>query len=379
MDKSKHFTFRPGNTLLERLIQVKDLLGIGASDLAREAMEKGLDKLLIEKQNAPDYKVFSQLLCNLRGSLFTLLRKEAAGQNLSRPEWGLLAHLVNEAYDRVHNQADVISRDLLAANLQAFAAFINLRNAEYPHMAKMQEDGYYYGNMSFSWAKRDRSRSDIPAYVKTCIQGLPDHPSSGAGAFCSRNLDVALRDEPGIDLIKLNTALRPYLRALLHVALRGYWINNKEAIVTTQDHPDGRRKTETELQMSNFVHLKNVSNEYFVVSPYADEVTLSGVIESKTHPFVFALNHYVELMDFIALTERISPEQRHVKMPGIELNVVNFSTSSKPYRYIMATGRWRHFFEQHEFQALREVLQRFVADEETRAHIQKMEAIYGRI
>lgn len=379
MDKSKHFTFRPGTVLLERLNQVKDLLGVGASDLAREAMEKGLEKLLVDKQNAPDREAFLQLQCNLRGSLFTLLRKAAAQQNLSRPEWGFLAFLVNEAYDRYHANSDVICRDLLVANLRAFAAFISLRNIEYPHLAKCRENGYYYGNMSFSWAAHYRETLDIPEYVEACIIGLPEYPSSGAGAFSSRNLDVALRDEPGIDLVKLNSTLRPFLNDLLQIALRGYWVIHKETLVTLKDHTDGSKKTESEFNMPVFVYLKSVSNEHFAISPYADEVSLSGAIESKKHPFVFALNNYAELMDFIALTERIGPEQRHVKMPGIELDMVNFSAGSKPDRYMMGTGRWRHFFEQDEFDALKDVLRRFVSDGETKAHLQKMESIYGRI
>lgn len=378
-NKSKHFTFRPGNLLLEKLAQVKEALGIAASDVAREAMEKGLDKLLIEKQNAPDYKAFSQLLCNVRGSLLTLLRKEETDQDLTRSEWGFLAHLVNESYDCFYHQVDAISRDLLAANLRAFAAFIELRNTEYPHLTNKSGDAYYFGNMSFSWASKDAEKLDISSYVETCVNGLPHYPSVGAGVFCSRNLNVALRDEPGIALSKLNKMLRPYLRALLKVSLRGYWLKNKEAIITSQDRLDGWRKSEEELQMPNFIHFTNVSNEHFVFAPLANESSLSGSIESKRHPFIFALNNFVELTNFISLTERISQDQRHVKVPGFELDLINFSSDPKRFRYMLGTGRWRHFFEQDEFLALRDLMRQFIEGDEVKVHIQRLEMIYGRI
>jgi hypothetical protein len=378
-NKLKHFTFLLGNLLLEKLVQMKEVFGSVTSDVAREATGKGLDRLLIEKQSAPDYKAFSQLLCNIRGSLLTLLRKREASQNLTRSEWRLLAHLANKTYSHAYHQLDAISRDLLMANLSAFAAFIALRNSEYPHLAQKDSDAYYLGNMSFSWAEKEAEKLDIPSYVETCVNGLPVYPSGGAGTFCSRNLDVALRDEPGIDLLKLNQALSPYLDALLKVALRGYWLQNKEAIITSRDRLDGWRKSEEELQMPNHIHFANISNEHFVLVPRADESSLSCAVESKKHPYVFALSNFVELIDFISLIERIGQDQKHVKMPGFELDLINFSSDQKRARYMLGTGRWKHFFEQDEFFALQKLMHDFVGSEAVKSHIHKLETIYGRI
>jgi len=377
-DKNKLFSFRPGSLLLDKLDQLKDALGLSPSDAARKAMDKGLDRLLQEQAAAKDEKALSQMQCNVRGTLLTLLKKERAGNDLTRAEWGFLARFSNQTYDRLFHTIEVIDRELVVANMRSFAAVLELRDLQYPDPEKRRDDQYYFGNMGFSWLDRKAIGNDIQAHVEACIQGLPEHPAVGSGVFPSRNFNVALRDEPALDIAQLNAMLRPYLRSLLLVCLRGYWHENSAPILTSKDRPDGWRKTEEELLMPTDVKLNRVKNEHFVLSPIADETTINCAIESRHHSFVFTLNNFVEMTDFQTMIERVGTTEKHVSSPGFEISLINFPRGQTKARYMLAAGRWRHVFEAEEFDGLKTLLREFVEDLTVKSHLQKLEIIYGR-
>lgn len=320
----------------------------------------------------------ARMQCNVRGTLLTLLRKEALGDLLSRAEWQFLANMSYQTYDSAYHELDVIDRDLVAANMLAFAAVMKLRDEQYPQLANQAADRYYLGNIGFSWTNSAVADNDLQTFIRSAVGGLPRFPSVGCGSFPSRNFDVSLRDEPRLDHMRLNQVLKPFLRSLLLVCLYGYWNENNQAILTDQDRVDGRRKSEEEQSMRNCVVLEPVSNGHFHLSPHATETTIGVVIEPRHHAYVFALNDYVELTGFASMLTRISPEYRHATMPGFELATME-SREASAAGYILASGRWRHFFSVEEFEALKDVLKQFFAAPSTSTHLQKLELIYGKI
>lgn len=130
--------------------------------------------------------------------------------------------------------------------------------------------------------------------------------------------------------------------------------------------------------MRNLVALEPVSNGHFHLSPHATATTIGVAIEPRHHAYVFALNDYVELTSFASMLMRVSPENRHATMPGFELATMQ-SREASSARYILGSGRWQHFFSLEEFEALKDVLERFFAAPCTSAHLQKLELIYGKI
>jgi hypothetical protein len=321
----------------------------------------------------------ARMQCNVRGSLLTLLRKEAQGDLLSRAEWQFLSFMSNQTYDSAHHQLDVIDRNLIAANMSAFAAVMKLRDEQYPHLANQNKDQYYWGNIGFSWADRAASGKDLQAYIRAGVEGLPDFPSSGCGTFSSRNLDVSLRDEPELDHVRLNTALKPFLRSLLLVCVYGYWKENNESIITDRDRSDGRKKTAEELAMKNLVTLESVSNEHYHLSVHATETTISIGITARHHPYTLALNNYVELTSFASMLMRLSPQTHHTTAPGFELMAMVPYSATKSQHYMLESGRWRHPFSSEELEALKDLFEKFFTTPSTSAHLKQLEAIYGKI
>ncbi|GAC1569363.1 MAG: hypothetical protein NVS3B3_23720 [Aquirhabdus sp.] len=131
--------------------------------------------------------------------------------------------------------------------------------------------------------------------------------------------------------------------------------------------------------MPNSIPMKSVSNEHFVLCPHANSATIGAAIEARHHPFVFTLNDFVELTGFIALVERVGREKNHCSIPGFELSAIDFSAKKDNPRYMLATGRWRHFFKPNEFEALKNVLNEFIENPVAKAHFERLEMIYGRV
>jgi len=376
-NKSKLFAFIPGESLLCKLDRIKDAIGLSLSEIARKAMGRGVEKMLGNPNLLPDATELEQLQCNERGSMLTLLRKNQDGTNLTRAEWSYLARVCNRTYDSLYHHIEVIDRELISDNLRAFSGVLTLRDVETGTRAH-SDDHYYFGNMGFSWVDRKATKGRLQEHVEASVAGLPQQPFIGVGSFSSRNLDVALRDESILDINNLNFVLRPYLHSLLLVALRGYWEENKAPIITSADKSDGWPKNEEELLMPTHVELKRCANTHFAIEPVADETTIGVAVEAKHHPFIFALNNYVELMDFNAMLNRVNSANKNASMPGFEIHLMDF-TKGKEHRFMLATGRWRHFFSLDEFEALKSVLSIFSDTPEAKAHLKKLESIYGRI
>lgn len=330
-------------------------------------------------KNISNQEQLGRMQCNIKGTILTLLRKETENELFSRAEWQFIAEMNNQAYDRSYHHLEVVDKSIIISNILAFAAVIKLRDEQYPHLANQEGDRYYWGNIRFSWADDAANAADLQAYIRAGVAGFPNFPYSGSAAFSSRNLEVSLRDEPDLDLIRLNAVLKPFLRSLLLVCTYHYWKENEEPIITDNDRRDGRRKTEKELTMKNMVLLEPVSNDYYNLSAHATENTISIAIEARNHPYVFSLNNYFEITNFKSLLTRLTPDNSYVKMPEFELMAIKNYSSTTLQQYLLANGRWRHTLSAEELHALKDLLGKFFASPSTSAHLEQLEVIYGKI
>jgi hypothetical protein len=143
--------------------------------------------------------------------------------------------------------------------------------------------------------------------------------------------------------------------------------------------PDGRKKTALELSMIEIVALEPQSNPHFHLSPYATGTTISVAIEARHHGYVFSLNDYVELTGFSAMLGRIAAHTQHASMPEFEFGAIPPYSKMGPQRYILGSGRWRLFFDEEEFEALKDLLSGFACAPCAAAHLEKLEMIYGKL
>lgn len=369
-DKSKLFSFRPGEQLLDKFEKVKLALGLSSSDVAREALDYGLETLLQRQQQEIDIREFTELEREPKKTLLSLLKKESTGLGLTRAEWKFLAFYVNKTYDYLSHTIEFIDRDLLIANLLAFAAVIKLRDSQYPSDDVKKDDAYYLGNMGFSYVNCKETGADIQTHVTAVVAGLPEHPNTGLAVFATRNLDAALRDEPPLDIRQLNAALRPYLKSLLLVAIRGYWHRSEYVPVIKND--EGYR---------SYISVDNISNEHFSIGTSAHEGSISCAMEFERHNCVFTLNNYVEITDFYALLNSMGPNCTHAKVPEFTLDNVEYLNKNSPRadRYMLGTRRWRHFFNHAEFESLKSLMNDYFHDAVVKKHMHTLEAVYGKI
>ena len=157
-------------------IKQKRLLGLKPTDVAREAFEHGLERIMNENVTQRDHQTFYDLEKDKRAALLNIVKKEENGDDLSRPEWHFLAYLINQAYSRAYHKVKIIDRAILVDNLLSFAAFIKLRNQHYPEMENGERDGYYFGNLGFSFVDRNKTKNDLQAHIQAIMDGLPNEP-----------------------------------------------------------------------------------------------------------------------------------------------------------------------------------------------------------
>lgn len=155
-----------------------------------------------------------------------ILRAQRDELPLTQHHYAFLADQAHAAYQRTSR--DFIRADLLLSNLNAFDAFLKLRNTFFPERAEQPSDRYFYANLG----SKAQEAPNLPAAIeqgRLLIQEL-GRPYRSTAEFMSRNLDVALRDELNIPGDALDATLRPYLKELLLLALKAFAYENDRPV-----------------------------------------------------------------------------------------------------------------------------------------------------
>jgi hypothetical protein len=125
--------------------------------------------------------------------------------------------------------------------------------------------------------------------------------------------------------------------------------------------------------------LPGVRNEHFCISVHATQNTVSCAIEALKHPFLFALNNYHELTEFISVLMGIDDNTMRTFTPDFALYVPLPSSSRSGACVMLESGRWRHFFTYDEFLALKQLFQDFCEQPPVASHLDSLELTFGRI
>src|SRR5271165_4476692 len=226
-------SLRISDALFARLERVKQLMSskkgdsVSTSEVAKQLLESARE----DRFEAAD------LMAEPMEALLQIRRKGEAQHILSRAEWILLAHFVQnglEAYnDRTPNP---VSNESLIAVLDAFLAVYELRTER-----TSLRDPYYMNNLPSECrpakgkGAEDSERATSETVRRTVAETrkrLSDPAVKWDTFLAGRNLLILLEDEklPAADAV--NRALRPFFPVLWRLAARGHYCLTQESLRT---------------------------------------------------------------------------------------------------------------------------------------------------
>jgi hypothetical protein len=233
VDKAQQQTLsvRISDALRRRLERVRQQAAaktgqtVSTSEIAKQLLESARD----------DRLDVIDLLAEPTEALRTIRRKGQAQQPLSRAEWTLLAHFIQQGMEAFMDKTpNPVPRASIAAVLEAFQAVYALRGE-----GAASREPYYLGNLPPECRppaarKPEREATATPEIVRRTVEEtrarLDDPTWTQTPFFAGRNLYVVLQDEklPGAEAI--HRALSPFWPALWRLAARGHYVVTGQAI-----------------------------------------------------------------------------------------------------------------------------------------------------
>lgn len=198
---------------------------VSTSEIAKQLLESARD----------DRLELIDLLTEPTEAMRAIRRKAAAQQPLSRAEWTLVAHFVQQGLEAFTGMTPTrVSRASMIVVLDAFSALHGLRQD-----AKTTREPYYIGNLPEDCRPARAKRASREAVITpeavrqtvgTTRARLEDPGWQQTPLFIGRNLYVLLDDEklPGADVI--NRALWPFWETLWRLAARGHFATTGQPV-----------------------------------------------------------------------------------------------------------------------------------------------------
>ena len=232
-------SLRISDALYARLERAKQLMSSKKGD---SVSTSEVAKQLLESAREDRFEV-ADLMAEPTEALLQIRRKGEAQHILSRAEWILLAHFVQQGLEAYTERTpNPISNESLIAVLDAFLAVYEIRTER-----TSLRDSYYVRNLPSECrpAKAkggDDSDRTTPEIVRRTVvetrKRLSDSAAKGDTFLAGRNLHILLEDEklPGVDT--LNHTLRPFFSALWRLAARGHYCLTQQPLrakSTSQD------------------------------------------------------------------------------------------------------------------------------------------------
>lgn len=212
-------SIRISEALRSRLERLKEVLSkksgenVTTSEVAKQLLESARE----------DRLEVAELLTNATAALAATRRKAEAGLSLSRAEWTVLAHYVQQGVES--HVGGRVSAETMKEILQAFLAAYKVRRGK-----KSNRDTHYLSNLPIlnkagkQVIGAEAEGVDIPTVIERLIRAI-QFPGSGEvwPQFAARNLYEFLEEEPfGIEA--MNLALKPHWPALWRAAARGHYL-----------------------------------------------------------------------------------------------------------------------------------------------------------
>jgi hypothetical protein len=219
--QTETLSLRISESLRHRLEQIRDLVSrrkgesVSTSEIAKQLLESARE----------DRLEVVDLLAKPTESLQRIRSKGQAGHLLSRAEWTVLAHFVQQGAEAFFRNS--VSTESLAAILKAFQATYELRTQSASGAASDQQGLYYLGNLPSECRPEGdkRSQAATPDVVRRTVAETLRRMSKPEcrPVLAARNLYVLLDQERLRGADALDEALKPYWPALWRVAARGHY------------------------------------------------------------------------------------------------------------------------------------------------------------
>ena len=212
--------------------------GRSTSEVIREMIEQRLS-LTYSEPTLEEETAF--LWGDERSTLMALVEKAENHQDYSHAEWLYVAEKVQRAASQYRRWYSHVRKSTVETNLRAFAAFMVLCDQVVclTHPEGMPPS-FYYRNMGLP-GSTDSAASWVD-HVDTALQKIPgDHISVEQAEPALRNLAVALRCEPTLNVDCINKALAPYKIALVQSALRAQYLHAGHPPMRNVDPHDDKK------------------------------------------------------------------------------------------------------------------------------------------
>jgi len=232
-------SLRISDALYARLERAKQLM---SSKKGNSVSTSEVAKQLLESAREDRFEV-ADLMAEPTEALLQIRRKGEAQHILSRAEWILLSHFVQQGLEAYTERTpNPVSSESLIAVLDAFLAVYDLRTER-----TSLRDTYYVNNLpsecrpAKAKAGEDLDRA-TPEMVRRTVaetrKRLSDSATKWDTFLVGRNLHILLEDEklPGVDI--LNRTLRPFFPVLWRLAARGHYCLTEQPLrakSTSQD------------------------------------------------------------------------------------------------------------------------------------------------
>jgi hypothetical protein len=221
---------RISEALRMRLERAKQLM---SSRTGESVSTSEIAKQLLESAREDRLEVVD-LIADPTKTLLEIRRKGEADHLLSKAEWSVLAHFVQQGLEAFSGETpNPVSRESVNAVLDAFLSVYELRKGP------STRDQYYLGNLPLDYVPAkdkgsERPEKGTPELVRRTVlearRRLNEPKTKYSPLFSGRNLCVLLEEEHLSGVEALNRALRPYWLALWRLAARGHYYLTKEPI-----------------------------------------------------------------------------------------------------------------------------------------------------
>ncbi len=221
---------RISDALRQRLERAKQLV---ASKTGESVSTSDIAKQLLESAREDRLEVVD-LLAEPTNALLEIRRKGEADHILSKAEWTVLAHFIQQGLEAFSGDTpSPVFRESLIAVLDAFLAAYELRKGA------STWDEYYLGNLPADCrpgkGRGSEGAEKVTAEIvrrtvtETCRR-MSEPASKYAPLLAGRNLYVLLEEEKLAGADALNRALRPYWPSLWKLAARGHYYITRQPI-----------------------------------------------------------------------------------------------------------------------------------------------------
>jgi hypothetical protein len=221
---------RISEALRQRLERAKQLM---SSKTGESVSTSEIAKQLLESAREERLEVVD-LMAEPTETLLQIRRKGEAEHLLSKAEWTILAHFVQQGLEALSSDTpNPVSRESLTGVLDAFLAAYELRKGA------SVRDEYYLGNLPSDCRPGKSKGSEgtekaTPDIVRRTVaetrRRLSEPGIKYAPLLAGRNLYVLLDEENLAGADAVNRALRPYWPALWRLAARGHYYIKRHPI-----------------------------------------------------------------------------------------------------------------------------------------------------